>query len=78
MYKRQVLAAPDSLPVARRPRARFYAHLYVGLYHEALSNASAAREHLAAAAADEYARAGGYMHTVARVHVDLLERAATR
>ena len=47
-----VLAAPDSLPVTRRLRARFYAHLYVGLYHEALGDAAAAREHLAAAAAE--------------------------
>lgn len=53
--------------------AQFYAHLYIGLYHEALGNARLAREEIAKAAADPFARAGGYMHTVARVHLGILD-----
>jgi lipoprotein NlpI len=52
--------------------AQFYAHLYAGLYFEALGNAGRALEHIRAAAADRYAM-GGYMHSVARVHLRLLE-----
>jgi len=53
--------------------AQFYARLYVGLYYEALGNARLAREHITAAAADQFA-VGGYMHTVAKVHLRILER----
>ncbi len=52
-------------------RAEFYAHLYLGLYEEAIGNFDTALDHIRAAAADEYARAGGYMHTVARVHLEM-------
>ena len=52
-----------------RDLAQFYAHLYVGLYYEALRDRRRALEHLTMAAADRYAEAGGYMHTVARVHL---------
>ncbi len=48
--------------------ARFFAELYVGLYYEASGNTSAGVTHLKAAAADEFARAGGYMHRVATLH----------
>lgn len=54
--------------------AQFYAQLYVGLYFEALRDERRALEHITAAAADRFADAGGYMHTVARVHLDLLRR----
>ena len=57
-----------------QPEAQFYAHLYVGLYFEALGDKGRAREQMAAAAAERYAEAGGYMHMVARVHVGLLRR----
>jgi len=53
--------------------ARFYGELYAGLYYEALGNAEAALNHITTAAQDRYA-VGGYMHTVARVHLDLLRR----
>ena len=56
-------------------QARFYAHLYEGLYAEAMGNKARALEHIKAAAANQYAAAGGYMHVVARVHLALLERA---
>src|SRR5262245_19323191 len=54
--------------------AQFYARLYVGLYYEATGNARLARENIAAAAADQFARDGGYMHTVAKVHLGVLNR----
>ena len=57
-----------------RPEGQFYARLYVGLYFEALGDAGRAIEHLSAAAADRYADAGGYMHTVARVHLMVRRR----
>jgi lipoprotein NlpI len=54
------------------PSARFYAHLYAGLYFEAFGNRRFALDHITAAAADQYASAGGYMHTVARVHLEII------
>ena len=66
MTPEQVMAAAGN-----QPTAQFYAHLYVGLYHEALGNEAGAREHIAAASAERYS-SGGYMHMVARVHLRLL------
>ena len=56
------------------PRARFYAHLYRGLYHEAFGRMEAAMEEIFLAADDQFAQVGGYMHMVAVVHRDLLSR----
>ena len=53
---------------------QFYAQLYAGLYFEAQRNDRRALEHIMAAAADRYADAGGYMHTVAKVHLGILRR----
>jgi lipoprotein NlpI len=64
-----VLAAAGS-----EPTASFYAHLYLGLYFEAIGNRTQALEHIAAAAADRYQSAGGYMHGVAQVHLNILRR----
>jgi lipoprotein NlpI len=61
-----------ALAQAARPDAVFFAHLYMGLYFEALGNDQRALQHIREAAADRYVRAGGYMHAVARVHLDLL------
>jgi lipoprotein NlpI len=47
---------------------RFYAELYVGLYYEALGNDALALKHLTVAASDRFARVGGYMYTVAKLH----------
>ena len=55
-------------------RARFYAELYIGLYYEALGTADRALAHLSQAADDRYTSVGGYMHMVARVHVDQLDQ----
>jgi lipoprotein NlpI len=52
--------------------AQFYAHLYLGLYFDALGDRRRALEHLRLAADDRYAQSGGYMHVVARVHLDSL------
>ncbi len=48
--------------------ARFYAHLYCALYHEAWGRTEAAREEVFLAADARFARFGGYMHGVAVVH----------
>ena len=57
-----------------QPSARFYAHLYRGLYHEAFGRAEAAREEIFLAADDQFAQVGGYMHMVAVVHRELMRR----
>jgi len=60
-------SAEDVLASAgEEPAARFYAHLYLGLYHEAYGDDAGARPHLEASATT-YAQ-GGYMGDVARVH----------
>jgi lipoprotein NlpI len=57
-----------------RPDGQFYAHLYVGLYFEALGNKTGALEHIQTAAAPQYAAVGGYMHDVAKIHLSMLGR----
>lgn len=59
-----VLAAAGS-----RPGALFYAHLYVGLYLDAIGKRDVAVVHIKEAASSRYARVGGYMHMVATVHL---------
>ena len=51
----------------------FYAHLYLGLYHDATGDAKKAKEHLALAGG-KY-RIAHYMGDVARVHHELLAKA---
>jgi lipoprotein NlpI len=65
----EVLAAGGS-----RDSGQFYAQLYLGLYFEALGNKPKALEHITAAASDRFADAGGYMHTVAKVHLGILRK----
>jgi lipoprotein NlpI len=57
-----------------QPGAQFYAQLYLGLYFEATGDERRALEHITAAASDRFRAAGGYMHTVARVHLEILRR----
>lgn len=61
---------PDAVLAAagQSASARFYAELYVGLYYEATGNKTAGLAHLKAAASQQYANAGGYMHRVATLH----------
>jgi lipoprotein NlpI len=56
------------------PSAQFFAQLYVGLYFEAVGDGRRAMEHMSVAANGRYARVGGYMHMVARVHLGQLRR----
>ncbi|MEO7156503.1 MAG: hypothetical protein ABI039_03010 [Vicinamibacterales bacterium] len=49
--------------------AQFFARLYVGLYLEATGDGVAGRAHIEIAAEDRFAKVGGYMHDVARVHL---------
>jgi lipoprotein NlpI len=64
----EVLAAAGD-----RPESQFYAHLYVGLYAEALGDKARALEQITAAADDRFAM-GGYMHAVAKLHLAMLRR----
>jgi lipoprotein NlpI len=75
-------AQPEDVLVAARagqPSAAeldnrlFYAHLYLGLYYDALGELQAAREHIYKAATDF--KADHYMGDVARVHAQLLRQA---
>ena len=61
---------PDAVLAAagQSQSARFFAELYVGLYYEATGNTARALPHLKAAASDQFAGAGGYMHRVATLH----------
>ena len=65
----QVLAAAGG-----QLEPEFYAHLYLGLYFEPFRNSARALEQSTAAAPDRYAAAGGYMHAVARIHLEILQR----
>ena len=53
---------------------KFFAHLYLGLYFESQGQDQKALEHIKLSAASRYARAGGYMHMVAKVPLKLLEK----
>ncbi len=68
--------SPDGVIAAAKtdPEALFFAHLYVGLYYEALGNNARALEHITEAAAERFAAVGGYMHAVARVHLGILQQ----
>jgi len=48
---------------------RFFGALYVALFYDAQGDRIRARTHMTNAARDEFARAGGYMHQVAVLHV---------
>ncbi|HWA99170.1 MAG TPA: tetratricopeptide repeat protein [Pirellulales bacterium] len=63
-----VLAAAERGPAsdAQRQEQRFYAHLYLGLYDEAMGDTAGAREQIALAA--EKFPSDHYMGDVARVH----------
>ena len=62
-------ASHSQVPPGWLKRQQFYAHLYVGLYFEAIGDEKQAREHITLAA-DEF-RANDYMGDVARVHKQL-------
>jgi len=64
-----VLEAADRGDPSRLRNQRCYAHLYVGLHHEALGDAVRAREHILRAATDH--GMDHYMGRVAKVHAVL-------
>ena len=66
--------APDRVIAAAGTSvsAQFYAHYYVGLYLDAVGRREEAVNHIGIAAADRYARAGGYMHDMAVIHARML------
>lgn len=61
-------------PAPQLNQRLFYAHLYLGLYFEAMGDPKRALEHMTKAA-DEY-KLGGYMWDVARVHAELRRKEA--
>ena len=69
LFKGSVNADAVLKAAGTRPQARFYAHLYIGLYSEAMGDATRAREQIALAAQPPFEDAGGYMHMVAVVHL---------
>lgn len=69
----EVLAAAGPANEKWGRDALFYAHLYLGLYFEALGNSAKAREHIKKAANDF--DAAHYMGDVARVHLRKLDGA---
>ena len=73
MFKGEVTQEKVLASAGTQVEAQFYAHLYVGLYCEAVGKSDCAREQITMAADGRYS-VGGYMHMVARVHRDLLKR----
>jgi len=72
---RGTLKPEDVLAAAgTQASGRFYAELYTGLYFEATGDKRQALQHITAAAADRFASVGGYMHTVAKVHLKVLQK----
>jgi lipoprotein NlpI len=69
MFKGEMTQAQVLKAAGSDPSAQFFARLYIGLYLEATGNREAGRAQIEIAAEDRYARAGGYMHDVARVHM---------
>jgi lipoprotein NlpI len=72
MFKGDLEAGAVLLAAGQQTNAQFYAHLYIGLYSEALGNKARAFDHIRKAADDRYA-IGGYMHMVAQVHLSRLQ-----
>ena len=68
MFSGELRPADVLKAAGERPSAQFYAHLYIGLYSEALGQKALALRHIEEAASDRYASPGGYMHMVAQVH----------
>jgi lipoprotein NlpI len=65
-------AAKAAPPKTRAGEPLFYAHLYLGIYYEALGEEGPAREHIFEAA--KRWKENGYMGDVARVHAELLRK----
>jgi lipoprotein NlpI len=71
MFEGELTQAQVMKAAGSDPSAQFFARLYIGLYLEATGNREAGRAQIEIAAEDRYARVGGYMHDVARVHMKM-------
>lgn len=69
MYQGRMTQAQVMTAAGSDPSAQFFARLYIGLYLEATGNRDAGRVQIEIAAEDRFARVGGYMHDVAKVHI---------
>jgi lipoprotein NlpI len=69
MFRGELTQAQVMKAAGADPGAQFFARLYIGLYLEATGHRDAGRAQIEIAAEDRYARVGGYMHDVARVHL---------
>jgi len=69
MFKGEMTQAQVMKAAGSDLSAQFFARLYVGLYLEATGNRGGGRAQIEIAAEDRFARVGGYMHDVARVHL---------
>lgn len=69
MFQGRMTQAQVMRAAGTDPTAQFFARLYVGLYLEATGDAAGGRVQIEVAAEDRFARFGGYMHDVARVHL---------
>ena len=64
-------AMAGDLPASQRKSNLFYAHLYLGLYHDMIGERKKAIEHLNQASGKYKI---GYMGEVARVHLAFIEK----
>lgn len=69
MFQGRMTEAQVMKAAGTDPTAQFFARLYVGLFLEATGNAERGRVQIEIAAEERFARYGGYMHDVARVHL---------
>ncbi len=69
MFQGRTTEAQVMKAAGNDPTAQFFARLYVGLFLEATGNAERGRAQIEIAAEERFARYGGYMHDVARVHL---------
>jgi len=71
MFKGEMTQAQVMTAAGSDPSAQFFARLYIGLYLEATGHREAGRAQIEIAAENRFARVGGYMHDVARVHMKM-------
>ena len=69
LFQGRMTTAQVMKAAGNEPSAQFFARFYVGLYLEATGDREGGRTQIEIAAEDRYARVGGYMHDVARVHL---------
>jgi lipoprotein NlpI len=74
MFRGTLTGAQVMAAAGADPSAQFFANLYVGLYLEATGDGEAARKRITAAADPRFAEVGGYMHSVARTHLNTIYR----